>query len=170
MKLAICELYHHKIHGYDQQNSSTNINGQFLVIEKVKKDEIMCDLKNVDSTDTSNVFIYSNTRKRMLLMMLEHLDTDDIIRNYKHIILYGNYHSPQIVECYNLDGGEKIAVLKTIWLRLIQRAWKKVFQQRLNVIKNRLNPKAIRQREITGKWSKDCVLPSLTGMLNGVNK
>ena len=38
-------------------------------------------------------------------------------------------------------GLERVCILKTHWLRLIQRKWKKIFKQRLNVMKLRCNPK-----------------------------
>jgi hypothetical protein len=35
---------------------------------------------------------------------------------------------PEIAECIILSGGETIAVLKTFWIKIIQRKWKKVFR------------------------------------------
>jgi len=35
---------------------------------------------------------------------------------------------PEIAECIILTGGETVAILKTFWIRIIQRKWKKVFR------------------------------------------
>jgi len=44
----------------------------------------------------------------------------------KHVnkILY-----PEIAECIILSGGETISILKTFWIKLIQRKWKKIFKK-----------------------------------------
>jgi hypothetical protein len=35
---------------------------------------------------------------------------------------------PEIAECIILNGEETIAILKTFWIKIIQRKWKKVFK------------------------------------------
>ena len=55
------------------------------------------------------------------------------IRNYKKLILRDDYIRPEIAQCILLKGDEKVAILKTVWLRIIQRAWKKIFQERCRV-------------------------------------
>ena len=58
-------------------------------------------------------------------------------------------------------------VLKTHWLRLIQRHWKKTYSQRKMVIKGRKNPNYRKINEITGKYPYGYnSIPSLNGMLN----
>jgi hypothetical protein len=53
----------------------------------------------------------------------------------KHIKFYskqlGKIIQPEIAECIILTGGEYVAILKTFWIKIIQRTWKKVF--RLNM-------------------------------------
>jgi hypothetical protein len=72
----------------------------------------------------------------------------------------------EIAECIYLPSGHCIAILKTFWLRLIQRVWKRVFSERKMCRERRAHPTAIRYREIYGKWPKDCcILPGLVGML-----
>ena len=43
----------------------------------------------------------------------------------------GKIIQPEIAECIILTGGEYVAILKTFWIKIIQRTWKKVF--RLNM-------------------------------------
>jgi hypothetical protein len=54
-------------------------------------------------------------------------------------------------------------VLKTHWIRLIQRTWKNVMLNRKNIIKQWAHPDALKQREIQGKST--IVLPSFRGMM-----
>jgi hypothetical protein len=57
-------------------------------------------------------------------------------------------------------------VLKTHWLRLVQRHWKKVYQERKRVIRGRRNINNLRHRENYGRWTQglNC-LPNLNGIL-----
>jgi len=93
------------------------------------------------------------------------------IRNYKNIISKPNYIKPEIGQYILLPTQEAVAILKTFWLRIIQRKWKKVFTQRQQVIRNRLCISALYFRETTGQWPKECVwLPELRGMLSDIAK
>ena len=93
--------------------------------------------------------------------------THDIFRNYKQIITRENYIKPEITECVYLNTGHYVAILKTFWLRLIQRKWKNIIKERKNIIKKRCNLKSLRHREDTGKWPEDCLtFPQLRGMLS----
>jgi hypothetical protein len=57
-------------------------------------------------------------------------------------------------------------ILKTHWLRLVQRHWRKVYQERKRVIKGRRNFMNLRQREINGKWPHGLNrIPNIRGML-----
>ena len=51
------------------------------------------------------------------------------IRNYNDI--NKNILNIQIAEKIILEGGECIAILKTFWIKIIQRTWKKVFRKYL---------------------------------------
>ena len=73
----------------------------------------------------------------------------NIIR--KHNISYQLH----LAQCIQLPTGETVCVIKTFWLRIIQRTWKKVFKERQRVLKN------IYLRQRKGK----VFMPSLSGML-----
>lgn len=58
-------------------------------------------------------------------------------------------------------------VLKTHWLRLVQRHWRKVYNERMRVIKGRRNIKNQSFKEIRGKYPYGLNrIPSIQGMLN----
>jgi hypothetical protein len=52
-----------------------------------------------------------------------------------------------------LPGTEHVAYLKTFWLRIVQRCWKKTFRLRKELIRKRSTPIALRERERTGQWA-----------------
>ena len=89
-----------------------------------------------------------------------------IIRNYHNIIKSFYYIQPHIVECVYLPGGECVAILKTFWLRIVQRTWKRVYKQRLQLL---CSVPMLRLRELRG--SNTCFqyekihIPGLRGML-----
>ena len=58
-------------------------------------------------------------------------------------------------------------IVKTHWLRIIQRTWKKVFQMRKIVLNKRMQLGSIRLFEISGKYPPDATyMPTLSGMLH----
>jgi len=63
-----------------------------------------------------------------------------IIRNYRAIEESGVFLYPQIVDMVELDTHERVAILKTIWIRLIQRTWKRRFAQRREMLLERQFP------------------------------
>ena len=77
----------------------------------------------------------------------------------------------EIAECVYLPSQYCISILKTIWIKLIQRKWKSVFKERKNIIKKRCNIKSIIYREIHGKWPVECLIyPRLKGMLSNLSR
>ena len=59
-----------------------------------------------------------------------------VIRNYHNIIKSFYYIQPHIVECVYLlnPGGECVAILKTFWLKIVQRTWKRVYKERMRLL------------------------------------
>ena len=49
-------------------------------------------------------------------------------------------------------GQEQVCYLKTFWLRIVQRRWKKVFKLRKEILRKRSSIKALQERQRTGKW------------------
>mgnify|MGYP000939182715 CR=1 FL=1 len=57
-------------------------------------------------------------------------------------------------------------LLKTIWLKIIQRKWKQIFVERIRVKTERRHCASLSFRQINGKWPETCnYLPGLDGML-----
>jgi len=56
-------------------------------------------------------------------------------------------------------------VLKTHWLRLVQRTWKRVFKERKQFIGYCKNPRSILHRQTHGQWENNRKFPGVKGML-----
>jgi hypothetical protein len=87
----------------------------------------------------------------------------------KEVIRYTNLFTTlrlEIAECIILPSHHSVSILKTFWLKIIQRKWKKIYKIQQNIIKLRSYPKAQFHRQIFGKWPNNCLTyPGLKGML-----
>lgn len=73
-----------------------------------------------------------------------------VVRAYWSIVSRPNaYPMLEIVQPVTLEpGGECVAVIKTFWLRIIQRKWKRIFAERRRRLSQLLAPYGLMQREI----------------------
>jgi len=162
--LVLCEIFHPALHGFTRESDKTVL-GHFLVIGPA-------DLTN-ENTSVS-VFSTRYTIQNMLSnirCIMEQYPDHQWIRNYKKLILRDDYIRPEIAECILLKGDEKVAILKTVWLRIVQRAWKKIFQERCRIRSQRMTIYSIGWRQIHGTWPKTCsYMPTIHGMLSGLKQ
>jgi hypothetical protein len=61
--------------------------------------------------------------------------------------------------------GSYNVVLKTFWLKIIQRSWKRVYRNRQLFVLDCKNPNSLLYRQVNGKWRNDKRYPGLRGML-----
>jgi len=146
--IAICEIFNPRIHGKDE-NSSIGIENHFLVSEIFELAEFYDN--SYQDTITALKSHYKRVAKNNLKSLKQPHPT---IINYNKIIQEKNYIKLDIVYIDELAGGETVGYIKTFWIKLIQRRWKKIYKQRQDILKQRMLPKSIREREITGKWPK----------------
>ena len=150
LQLAICEIWNPDIHGQDE-NSSPNIAGQFLVhttIDLEEFEELGFDdiIQMLRAGYHAYLSIYDDDRIER---------SHPLIRNYERIVSDNDYIKLDIVAVDELEGQEHVAYLKTHWIRLIQRRWRKICKERKETIAKRGTPKALQVREQTGKWPKE---------------
>ena len=184
--LMLCELHHPQIHGKDN-DSNPHIETHYLVYDRydTKTGISFMDLDEISGYNTDNEYdsdeesnnneilkIHDNIQiiKEYYDLNIHTFTSHPTIRNYKNIISRTNYIKPEIGEYIILPTQEAIAILKTFWLRIIQKKWKKVFQERKKVFKQRCNLYNLQIREKQGRWPDSClILPGLKGMLSQLN-
>lgn len=159
--LVICELYNRGIHGVPDKNSNSGVESHYLVNGRFKNFN-MCDINEYDYIvmlrarymNLSNKYINSNN---------EYVNRTRF-RNYINIITREDYIRPEIAECIYLSGNECVAIIKTFWIRLIQRTWKKVYRAKMETIRKMKSIHYLKDREISGR--RLLSIPTLKGMLN----
>ena len=156
--IILCELYNEVLHG---ETNDMLLKTSYLVYCRFKN----LDMDYIDDfTEDFNAYYLS-----MINDNHKSVDNHSIFRNYKNIISRENYIKPEIAECKYLENNECVAILKTFWIKIIQRVWKNIIKTRKDVIKKRININAINVRELTGKWPISCRhYPELKGMLTSI--
>jgi hypothetical protein len=150
--IILCELYNSKIHG-SLENSSKEENIGFLVYCRFKN----LDVELIEDIGCELIAAYHPSIRN---------SNHSIYRNYRNIISRPDYFKPEIAQCVYLESLHCVAILKTFWIKLIQRAWKKIFAERKRVFNERCMLKNLQYRELNGKWPNTCnYYPSLKGML-----
>jgi hypothetical protein len=79
-------------------------------------------------------------------------------------IFYNSYSSPQILQIVIKDDMCTV-VVKTFWLRWVQRCWKRVFNQKQQVLNSRKSLKNQLYFEQNGKWRNGGTLPDYAGCI-----
>lgn len=164
--LVICELYHEAMHGPPQ---SVEVLSHYLVNQRFDEfPQMDCDLEEIyndvefedDDEDLPEIYYAVKIHRIRYIMLASsrwfRKQPHTSIRNYHTIIGKQDYIQPQIAQCVYLPGGECIAILKTFWLRIVQRTWKKIYKQRLHIIQLRKTPASLFYREVHGKWPPMC--------------
>ena len=154
--IILCELYNERIHGV---TNNAIIKSSYLVYCRFKKLDMEYIEDYIDDFNAHYLHLANNNDATVT--------NHSVFRNYKNIILKQPYIKPEIAECIYLENQECLAVLKTHWLKLIQRTWKNIIKKRKRVLQKRMDLNSLKQREITGKWPPDCfIYPGIKGMLS----
>ena len=148
--IVLCELFNNKLHG----NTNEDVCNHYLLINRIKK----LDLDFIDSWVAPLNQDYIDRQ--------EQITPHKFIKNYKNMITQPNYIKPEIGEIINLPTGHAVCIIKTMWLRVVQRAWKRLFKERKQIIQMRCRFQSLKHREITGVWPDNCrYWPSFQGLL-----
>jgi hypothetical protein len=152
-QLGLCELHCWKLHGGNKRLGHYLLISTFANFTAPSDDEYSRDSDGDDSDDDSdddseeNILSeteYYNETYREELATTKH----GFIRNYHKIISSPNYIKPEIIKVFVLDTGERVAILKTFWIRIFQRVWRRKFAKRLAFFKNIHN---INMTRLTGR-------------------
>lgn len=175
--LVLCELFNSNIHG-SSNSTIGEINGHYLLISKFdgKTNRLLDSESDYDSESEYNDSDESelSTINDFVEFYNEYyndseVESHNILRNYQNIIARLDYIKPEIAECIELESQYSVAIIKTIWIKLIQRKWKKIYAERKNVIRQRAQFSSLKTRELTGKWPQHCLyLPTIRGILSNL--
>lgn len=172
--IVMCSLFNSKMHGSCSNYQLSDIlNTHYLCLYRIDYNSI------IDENDEEIIYEdlkYLNTRLNKINRyykllkckdpkLYNHFTKHHSIRNYKYIVENKNFQQLEIAECIYLDD-YVVSIIKTIWIRLIQRCWKKVFQLRKRIFQSRQTYYSLLFRERHGKWPKECLLiPGINGLL-----
>lgn len=189
--LTLCEIHNEYIHGYIPQVSSDSIKGhwicQYVLDNKYDNisvdddDDTDDDDNESDDNDSDDQRNNTKTEQWILSIFDKHTKYNkdeyinqmynlnnlkhEFIQNYKNIVLQANYIKPQIALIIKLPGDEVVAILKTFWIKCVQRCWKRLYKKRQEIIKIRKHPNSIMYRMKTGYWEHNCFnYPEVKGM------
>ena len=137
-KIAVCQLFNPYTHGLSN-TSDCNIMGHYLIIVLIDPQEFFNSYSEYDNYD--NYYLGTSFVRRR----------HPTIRNY-HIIHLNMFNKFQIVETDMLSGEELVGYIKTFWIKIFQRKWKKIFKTRKEIILQRKKIKNLRERELTGRF------------------
>jgi hypothetical protein len=160
--LVLCEIFNRNIHGAPSSQIQA-IDGHYLLISKFDGTTGML-LENEDDDDDDDdedVYDYADFYNDEYYNDTE-FAPHIIIRNYQNIVSKPDYIKPEIAECIVLDTDHHVVIIKTIWIKIIQRKWKKIYAERMTIIRRRSQINSLYMREVTGKWPQNCAhLPSI---------
>jgi hypothetical protein len=143
MFLGICEIYHPKIHG----GENTYMKYKYFVRQEFELEEFY----NNDFEDYIELmkdFYYDNVIDN------NNMDNKDY-RHYNSIVSNNRYYTINIIK--EVDSYEQMTgVIKTHYISLLQRKWKRIYKERIRVINLRKSLKSLLYRELHGKWPQNC--------------
>ena len=166
-KLAIVELYSPYRHGFHNENNKHHVYGHHIINYSIDVDEFYNELPTL-TTDMkyTNIMAIKSLdiiKYEMNINTLNH----PIIRNYENIINNPKQYEIQIIEPVMVSVGDtdfdnySAAIIKTHWLRLIQRKWREIRKKR---IANMSRLQNLQQREINGSFPNDCCINFILGL------
>ena len=151
--IVLCELYNFKRHGIPDLHSGVEY--YYMTRHRYKIFNL-----NLCEYDCSG-------HREWIMEQFDTIIPHNIFRNYENMVIREDYFKPEIAECLYLSGGECVSILKTFWIRIIQRKWKKIVIERKFKIELRKKISSLLYRETRGSWPSSCLyLPSLKGMLS----
>jgi hypothetical protein len=174
--IVLCSLFNKEIHGPSDNPLNSILSKHYLNIYKfnfnslirdeIGEEPIICEDFNYINDISKSNNRYFKVMKRNYPEYYHEITKHPSIRNYKSIVEKKNFLQLEIAECILLED-YLICIIKTFWIKLIQRSWKKVFQIRKRILTLRQCYFSLSYREKYGKWPKEYLyLPGLNGLLS----
>jgi len=160
MFLGYTELFHKKLYGMNE-SSDLHIQCHYMTIFTIKNPiKYLKLLQSISKMDNETYYKYicenANTELHQHREILFHImnqnkkmpfiDNHPMIRNFLHLqeSLYLQLH---LFEKVILPSGECISILKTFWIKCIQRKWKKICEYNKTIIEEMKSIDYIKRRE-----------------------
>jgi len=142
-------------------------------------DEIYRDEQNFLDSEKQNekyyIGLYKNTKYQNNLLLNAISAKSFYKYSFIHVLKYLYYYSlvrlyqpnVEIMKLYILNDGTYSVVLKTHWIRLIQRHWRKALQIRKQIMKKQMLVRSLYYREIHGRFPYGLnKMPLLIGLMS----
>jgi len=174
-KLGFVELYWPKIHGTLEKKDEF-IHYHYIVTELFStrgSHSLKDSFYNKRQIEAIPLF-YTNNYKKYTEMQNNNWPVvskypNSYISNFECIVSENNYFQYHIVKPYLLDSYHSIAVIKTYFIRIIQRVWKKFYNKRKIFYNERNKLSNIHFKNTHGEWPESCrIIPSARGILNNI--
>ena len=118
-----------------------------MIIDKVKTKEFYKQYDRVEEDVYILNKLYQAFTQQVEAKSIDTMRINPYISNIIDILSKPNYVKIELVERVYLETGEAVAIIKTHWIRLIQRRWKKYLRDRNANLRSISH---IRERELRG--------------------
>jgi len=157
-KLAIVNLFNTKIHGII---TDENINEEQLSRYFINEESI--DIIEFYNTQTyEDIIEYITELNDIISEKIENGEFGEYYTSIFKNLIKNKIISLQVIQQIQI-GDYHMAILKTHWIKLIQRKWREIRNSRLKAKMNIFN---LKYREIHGKYPNSCNIPFRLGILN----
>jgi hypothetical protein len=147
---------------------------QYTIDEIYTDEQSFLDSEKQDRQYYIGLHKYVNYNK--LLLMINSISIRSFYKfSYIHALKYLYYYSivrlyqprVEIMKLYILNDGTYSVVLKTHWIRLIQRHWRKALLMRKQIMKKQMHLSSLYHREIYGRFPYGMnKIPMLSGLMS----
>lgn len=156
-KLAIINLWNGHIHGFIPDNELPNeeqLSKYFINDSSISIEEFF------DKENYRYIGRYIKMMKDQITYKIDLNEFGDYYNSIFNNLIEKKIIGLQIIQPITIDSYE-LAMIKTHWIRLIQRRWREIRKKRLQAKKNLFN---LRHREIYGKYPDCCNIPFNLGL------
>lgn len=167
LQLALVELYNPYRHGFHMTKENNNVYGHHIINYSIDINEFYNDTKDIYS---DLKFAYENSIEFMNRIRSEtdvRIVKHPTVRNYENIVKNTKQYELQLIQPITISVGDKdsdkysAAIIKTHWVRIIQRRWRNIREKRIANMKNNDN---LKYRETTGEFPRECIIPFRLGI------
>ena len=141
-----------------------NVDSEHFYSEK-ENNKYYIGLYHQYSTPEGNSILLLSTSVSSPIFFSQSYDNINNYLYYYGIVRIPN-HEVQIMKTHYLPDNTCTVIVKTFWLRIVQRRWKKIYAIRKTIIQKRCMPNNIKYNQIHGYYPVEIsTVPSIRGML-----